>query len=254
MISPQRQARIQDENYKVRRALSLLQPYDVTCGKARVGGRNDGGYVMAHGFQNCPVAYSIGVGPQVEWDLEMASYGATVHQYDHTVESAPSTHPSFHFNKLGIGPDMENPELITLEEMLRRNGDRDRSGMILQMDVEGAEWDVLASLGSDLLGIFDQINIEFHWLSKLAEPAFRGKAEAIWSKLLQTHRPIHVHGNNCGNFNLVKGVPLPDIIEVSYCHRSRFDFAPCSSVFPTELDFPNGPDKPDYFLGSFRFL
>ena len=254
MTSLHRQAHLQDENYKVRRALSLLHPYDVSGGKARVGGRNDGGYVMAHGFQNCSVAYSIGVGPQVEWDLEMAGYGTLVHQYDHTVESAPSTHPNFRFNRLGVGPDMENAELITLEEMLSRNGDSDRTGMILQMDVERAEWDVLPSLDPAILSRFDQINIEFHWLSKLSDPKFRARAEAIWAKLLHGHRPIHVHGNNCGTFNMVKGVPLPDIIEVSYCHRDRFDFAPCTSVFPTELDYPNGPDKPDYFLGSFRFL
>lgn len=242
------------DNYKVRRALSLLHPYDVGCGKARVGGRNDGGYVMAHGFQNCPVAYSIGVGPQVEWDLEMAGHGAIVHQYDHTVEGSPSSHPNFRFNKIGIGPDLTNEALITLEEMLKRNGDSERKGMILQLDVEGAEWEVLAAVESELLAAFDQINIEFHTMSKLSDPTFRGRAEAIWAKLLRTHRPIHIHGNNGAGFHLVKGVPLPDVIEVSYCHRERFDFAPCTSVFPTDLDDPNGPDKPDYFLGTFRFL
>lgn len=243
-----------DENYNIRKCLSLLAMHDVSCGKVRVGGPNDGGYVMANRHHNCETVYSIGVGPDASWDLEMAGYGAIVHQYDHTVNCSPANHPNLRFHQLGIGPDLANSDLITLEEMLSRNGDLGRSAMILKMDVEGAEWPVLKGLSSALMWRFSQIIIEFHSLERLREPSFRRDAEKIWSKLLETHRPIHVHGNNFSLFKLLHGVPIPDVIEVTFCHASQFDFSPSTSLFPTELDAPCNPHLPDHFLGSFRFV
>jgi len=237
----------------IQHVLSLLQVKAVSCGKERIGGAHDGGYVMASKFSGGSIAYSIGVGPQIQWDRAMAERGFSIFQYDHTVEGLPEQHELFNYFRLGIAPQDTPPDLITLEEMIRRNGHTEETGMILKMDVEGAEWDVFDAIDPAILRQFDQIVVEFHGLRLLEIESFRDRAERVFSKLVHHHSPVHIHGNNYADYAIVEGVPIPDVIEVLYCRRDRFDFEPSHEVFPTALDDPCDPNHPDLFLGSFRF-
>lgn len=237
----------------IQNVLSLLQIKAVSCGKERVGGAHDGGYVMASDFAGSDIAYSIGVGPQVQWDVAMADRGFAVYQYDHTVEGLPQQHDSFHYFRLGIAPVDTPPDLITLDEMIRRNGHDGETGMILKMDVEGAEWDVFDAVSSATLARFDQIVVEFHGLRMLDIDSFRDRAHRVFGKLASQHTPVHIHGNNYGGYAIVEGVPVPDVVEILYCRKGRFDFEPSQEIFPTVLDDPCDPARPDLFLGAFRF-
>ena len=235
------------------RTMALLRPYDVGCGKVRIGESGDGGYVMADDFAFAAIAYSIGVGPQVQWDVDMAGRGLKVWQYDLTVDSVPASHPAFHYERLGIGPDLSDPQLLTLAEMLRRNGHADMAGMILKIDVEGAEWDVIDAMDDAILARFDQIVIEIHGMEYLVDEPFRARAERVLGRLARHHVPIHVHGNNYAGYHICHGVPVPGCIEVSYARRGRFQLTPAAGTFPTPLDTPCDPARPDLMLGSFRF-
>jgi hypothetical protein len=233
--------------------MSFLEVKAVDCGKARVGGDNDGGYVMANDFERNEVAYSIGVGPQVIWDVDMARRGMTIHQYDHTVPGLPEEHPNFRYERLGIGTDMSDPELIPLDEMVRRNGHSQSKNMLLKIDVEGAEWDVFDRMDHDILEKFDQIVIEFHGLEYLSDRPFHARATRVFRKLNFHHVPVHVHANNYGDVRLIEGISIPTVIEISYARRGRFTFHTSEEIFPTSLDQPCRPDQPDIFLGRFRF-
>src|SRR5208282_1114392 len=53
-----------------KKVLSLLRPMDVVDGSlVRKGGRNDGGYVMLNSHTENTIAYSLGIGDDVSWDL-----------------------------------------------------------------------------------------------------------------------------------------------------------------------------------------
>lgn len=241
------------EQMQILRTLSVLSPLDVTCGKVRTGGPNDGGYVMANSFKGVGVCYSIGVGPQVIWDHEMADRGMEIYQYDHTVESAPSSHPMFHFNKVGIAGDLHDPELITLEKMLEDNGHGAEENMLLKIDVEGAEWAVFDGMQSDTLSRFDQIVVEYHGLEYLGRDSFRARAEQVFRNIAHSHQCIHIHGNNYAGFSVIEGIPVPNVIEVSYALKRKFQFMESSDIFPTHLDDPCKPGEPDLFLGDFKY-
>lgn len=234
-------------------ALALLEIQSVTCGKIRIGGDNDGGYVMANDFERNRLAYSIGVGPQVIWDVDMANRGMTIYQYDHTVPGLPEEHPGFRYQPLGVGPDMSDPQLIPLEEMIRRNEHVDEGNMLLKIDVEGAEWDVLDKMDHDILAKFDQIVIEFHGLEYLSAKSFLDRCARVFRKLNFHHVPIHIHANNYGTTQVIEGVFVPGVIELSYARRDRFTFSESEEIFPTDLDQPCRPDQPDIFLGRFKY-
>lgn len=233
--------------------LSLLHVQAVTCGKVRIGGDHDGGYVMANNFDRNAIAYSIGVGPQIQWDREMALRGLEIHQYDHTVDGLPEEHPAFHFNKIGIAADSSKTDLITLDEMIFRNGHQEKENMLLKIDVEGAEWDVFDSLAYDVLDKFDQIVVEFHGMEFIGDAAFRARCDRVFRKLNAQHVPIHVHGNNYGGISIIDGISCPNVFEMSYCKRSNFNFLASDEIFPTAQDQPCLAGHPDIFLGSFRF-
>lgn len=241
------------EQLQLLRVLSVLRPLNVTCGKVRIGGPNDGGYVMANDFDGVEVCYSIGVGPQVIWDEAMAGRNMDIYQYDHTVEAVPAEHPRFHYAKLGIGPNLDDPDLITLEKMLEDNGHAKSARMILKMDVEGAEWDVLDGMRSNTLGRFDQLIVEFHGLEFLGQESFLLRADRTFRNIAHTHVPIHIHGNNYAGMEVVKGIPVPHVIEVTYARRDRFEFIENEEIFPTHLDDPCRPDAPDLYLRSFKY-
>lgn len=238
----------------VKHVLGLFDPCSVKCGKIRIGGGHDGGYVMANDFSKNKVAYSIGVGPQVLWDADMADRGLQVYQYDHTVDAVPDAHDNFHYSKLGIGADdMSNPQLITLEKMLADNGHLDHENMILKMDVEHAEWDVFLAMDVNLLKKFDQIVMEMHGFFDMHDNSFRTHAGIALKKLSKFHRCIHIHANNYSSFRIVAGVAVPETIEVTYCLKDKFEFLEEPDFFPTIYDLPCNPDAPDLYLGQFKF-
>lgn len=121
--------------------------------KVRIGNDNDGGYVMIEdAVKRGKIAYSIGICNDVSWDLQMAEqYGYDVFQYDHTIHQVPLKHERFHYKKKGIcGLKGTAPDLMTLEQMLEENGHTNETGMVLKMDVEGAEWGVIESVTQEI--------------------------------------------------------------------------------------------------------
>ena len=69
-------------------------------GLQRVGGENDGGYVMAKpNPENNATAISLGVSSYSPWDLEMANMGYKVLQYDGSINKGPYNHPNITFYK-----------------------------------------------------------------------------------------------------------------------------------------------------------
>jgi Methyltransferase FkbM domain len=196
---------------------------------------------------------SLGIGNDVSWDLAMANIGGIVHQYDHTV-SDPTTHPNFLFYSIGIsGAPSDSKTWATLTEATEKAHLSKINLGILKMDIEGTEWEVLINTPTETLRSFSQIVIEFHGLLRFNEAERKQKGFLALQALRESHTPYHVHANNWGEYGLVDGVPMPDVLEVSLGLNSRFRFRPNNELFPTPLDRPCKTDKPDYYLGRFEY-
>jgi hypothetical protein len=69
---------------------------------------------------------------------------------------------------------------------------------------------------------------------------------------LSTHHvPVHAHPNNVGAFEILGGVPVPDILEMLFVRRDSFEFAAELPPDGEELRRPNDPNRPGYALGLF---
>lgn len=233
--------------------LKSLEPMrSVERQKIRIGKECDGGYVMLDDFDGITAAYSIGICDEVSWDLYMAERGIDVFQYDHTIDALTLQHARFHWSKKGLGASV-TADLETLPRLLEMNGHRGRSDLLLKCDIEGCEWEVLASLPADCLRQFKQIVLEIHYLERLAEPDFAKLVEQAVAVLTADHRVVHVHANNHRPYSIVGGVPLPSVLELTLVRVHDVRLEKTDEVFPSPLDTPCYRDRADFCLGSFRF-
>jgi hypothetical protein len=224
--------------------------------KVRVGNpTGDGGYVMADDFGAVSGALSLGIGDDISWDLSIAARGIPVFQFDHTVEPPESGkgNPLLHFNKVGIGAvDSDAGPMRTISRILSEEMAGCRGDLILKMDIDGAEWDVLAAMPDDVLARFRQICIEVHNpLGRPSDGAARMRNLRIFERLATSFAPVHLHANNAGPVRTFLGSAVPKLLEITYLRRDGRTFAPSQEAFPGPLDVPNVRNVPEIPLDGF---
>ena len=234
--------------------LDLLRPQQAEgLAKIRVGGPHDGSYVMLDDFSGTQGAYSLGIGPEVSWDLAMAERGIRVWQYDPTVPGPPVSHELFHFQAWRIGaeddPASHTFSLVSIIEKNRHNG----SDLILKMDIEGAEWEVFARIDPERLKTFRQIVVEFHSLNCVVDALWRARARQALVELARHHQVVHVHGNNLSPIIVAGDLRMTESIEVTFVRRDAYRLVPTKEQFPGPFDRANSRYFPDFPLGTFHF-
>ena len=123
---------------------------------------------------------------------------------------------------------------------------------ILKFDVEGAEWEALLATDDDDLAFFDVIAGEFHGFDKLVQRRDYELIRAVLEKLTRQHTPVHLHANNATGVQLVHGVPLPRLLEITFVRNGVALFGGHSNEpIPGPLDRPNMADRPDICLRAF---
>lgn len=220
--------------------------------KVRVGNDYDGGYVLPEAAMDCDGVLSIGVGSDVSFDLVLANRGARVLQFDHTVEGSPVPHPNFAFHKKGWGAT-GTADLLDFEEICVRFAQLGAKRAMLKFDIEGAEYEALASIEPGRLAEFDVIACEIHDLAKLGERGFYDRVSRALEILSRDHAPVHIHANNYRGVAMVAGVPVPDVLEISYLRRdldAMTDFS--RDPIPGPLDRPNHPYRPDICMTAYQ--
>lgn len=229
------------------RALFPLMAVNSPKKFVRMGRPHDGGYVMLDDFENRKIAYSFGIADDVTWDADIADRGLDVYMYDHTISGLPSDNKRFHFSPVGLsGESAQTENLKSLSELMRQNGHSEEYGMILKIDIEGAEWDVLCGIDEDVLRHFSQIVFEFH---ELIYPGNEEKVQAAMNKLNRTHQLVHIHANNFGNYLQSGGAILPELIEGTYLLRDEYTFTDKTASVRWDIDSANNPILPEIDLG-----
>lgn len=243
-----RYASVSREDLDVVRSLLALDKHSSLI---RMGDNFDGGYAISPDINPLANCISVGVGTNVSFDIQIAQKLSSVHLYDHTVSALPTKvpHNVFFFQK-GLGKD-SSETLITLDEMIGRF--QSSSPLILKMDIEGSEWEVLAEITKSVLSRFDQIILELHHLHKLNDKDFFNVVVKSLRNLKETHQIVNRHANNWAKFALIHGVPVPDVIEVTYIKSEEGGSTNSDPIFflrdfCPSANFPCNPNRPDISL------
>ena len=233
-------------------ALALLRPYDVVgARKVRVGRPFDGGYVMIDAFDGIEAAYSLGINDDISWDSEIAQRDIDIFQYDHTIEDLPYQSSRFHWQKIGIAA-FSSGNMMSITDIIENNGHGESKNLLLKCDIECAEWEALQHTSKKTLSQFSQIVIELHDIYRLGDPTDFFVRHGLVN-LTNSHKVVHIHGNNYGGIRTIGGISVPNVLEVTLLRKDMGEFIPSASVFPTSMDMPCNKDRADIFLGSFAF-
>ena len=106
---------------------------------------------------------------------------------------------------------------------------------------------------SKTLGRFSQITCEMHAFEYISDVGWREGFYRSLRKLNLSYGVVHVHANNFAGFGIIAGVPVANVLEVTWANRSLYDLVDTDEVFPGPLDQPCNSRLPDHYLGSFRY-
>lgn len=220
----------------------ILNLYKINLQK-RIGSVFDGGYVIVDDINSNDYCIAIGIGDDSTFENEMAEKCCKVLLFDHTIQNPQLNFANMEFFKKGISHKPSN-YMMTLEEVLvlvPKEVD-----LILKIDVEGDEWDIFANLPNKYLPRFRQIIGEFHNIHLLSDPVFYEKVSDTLSKLTETHDLVNCHINNWSAQHLVQGVPLADVVELSFFRKTDTATQSTTIQLSSDLNAPNQPSKNDF--------
>jgi len=219
----------------------------------RIGGTGDGGYFMIVNkdgyFSANRIAYSLGIAQDVSWDKSLAQKGYDIFQYDHSIRKLPEENSRFHWERIGITGGIEQGRMRKLGTLIKKNGHTGVDGMILKCDIEGYEWEMFDSLKEEQVKCFDQIVIELHGL---VTGGNKDQIIRVLKRLAITHCPIHIHANNNGVVNYCGDMVTPDLLEVTFINKEKYNFIKNDCIFPLFTDRANTLEKQDVILGKWN--
>lgn len=216
-----------------------LKPVSTGHELIRIGGSGDGGYLVPDDLVGVQACFSPGVALNASFEAQLAERGIKSFMADFSVDSPPIENPLFDFQKKFLGVDSSEPSIIRLDEWVAHKSP-DGGDLILQMDIEGAEWPILADTQLDNLRRFRIVVLEIHDLDvMLTSAAGLRIAESVFQKLQSVFTTAHIHANNCTKAVRYRGVLIPPIIEITLLRRDRV----VSSSFGNSVQIPHPLDE-----------
>ena len=232
---------------RVNTLIRKLHP--VACGKEliRLGPDGDGGYLVPDDLEGIVACFSPGVSNVAGFERDCALKGMKVFMADASVEAPPDLHPSFAFIKKFVGSSTHG-DFVSFEEWVNESMGKSGGDLLLQMDIDGDEYETLLSVPLTLQKRFRIVAVEFHYLDYLfSEPIF-GIYSRVFEKLLTTHTCVHIHPNNVCSVLKVGALEVPQMAEFTFLRNDRISEARFATQFPHPLDRDNVEGRPSVYL------
>lgn len=229
--------------------LGLLAPWRTEHPLIRLGGTSNSAYLLPDDLEGIAASFSPGVGQAMGLDLDIMARGIPTFLADASVDGLPAEHPLAHFDRLFIGP-RTGARFVTLDDWIGRNAPSE-GDLLLQMDIEGAEWAALDVTRTETLARCRIILIELHQLQRIFLPRVHALYHRALEKLTRNHAVVHIHPNNAAAPVRAGGFCIPPVIEVTLLRRDRFRQAEPETRFPHPLDRTTTTLRPDYPLPRF---
>ena len=210
----------------------------------RVGGHGNGGYLLPDDLEGVTSCFSPGVSALADFEKDFVARGIKCYLADYSVERAPFADPLIAFEKKFLGC-VNNDVFMTLDDWVGRCADPKDNELVLQMDIEGAEYEVLLSTPAALLKRFRIIVVEFHTLDALFQPMGFKLIDAAFQKLGEYFEIVHIHPNNCSRPVSYGRYSVPPVMEFTFLRKDRVHASMPARAFPHPLDHPNLDYKRD---------
>jgi hypothetical protein len=229
--------------------VNLIRSMLINVNMRRIGAKTDGGYLIPADIKDINYCFSAGVGDTITFEEHL------IDQY----------HTKCFLLDGGVSPCKQD-ELIEVDNLyLQQHNTRDTitlsswmvskqvptyKNTILQMDIEGSEYQTILNEPIKVLQNFDVMIIEFHALNNIIYHDFWQMLMLFFHKLLPFFDIAHLHPNNCCGTIQRGWFELPNVLEITFVnknlsltHKRKQDL-----VLPNDNDYKNVPDKDDIIM------
>ena len=193
---------------------------------------------MPNDLQGIYACFSPGVGSVSLFEKELAELGIRAFLADGSIDSPTKQHKLFHFTKKFVGA-FSNDDYVTLDEWVSASVADPSLDLLLQIDIEGNEYQVFLSASEAVLQRFRIIVAEFHRLDDLWNKSFFNLASCAFDKILKYHTCVHIHPNNADRMRRNNGIDIPRVMEFTFLRKDRISNADYQRTFPHRLDCEN---------------
>tara|TARA_B100000927_G_C16415974_1_gene449284 strand:+ start:254 stop:1063 length:810 start_codon:yes stop_codon:yes gene_type:complete len=205
----------------------------VSVNLVRIGGKNDGGYLIPDIIDKINYCFSAGVGDLSSFEKELSeAYNIKSFMADASVDRPPIQNKNFNFIKKYLSSSSDK-NLITLSDWLTKSLREIDENLILQMDIESSEYEVLTFETEKTLSKFSIMVIEFHKFQNLCNPIFLKITKSIFEKIYKKFYICHVHPNNFSGLYKFKGLQIPSCLEITFIRKDLYEL--CRSNNPVKL-------------------
>ena len=224
-------------NEAIEQLMRMMCPQVTEHPLIRIGGPGDGGYLVPDDLEEISAIFSPGVAGTADFESEFARRGVPCFLADHSVNAPPVDSPLFHFEKKYLG-SLSGGIYMTLDDWVNRNAHKG-GDLVLQMDIEGAEYQVLLAADQSTLRRFRVIIVEFHNLESAWHPKGLDLIKITMTKLLTHFDVVHAHPNNYQPPIGYGDLMIPPLIEFTFLRKDRIQSRTPVTLLPHPLDRKN---------------
>lgn len=188
----------------------------------RLGGMGDGGYWIPENLSEVNYCFSPGVANSSSFETDLATRNMTVFLADKTVDGPPQENSRFKFIKKHLASFSDSANaLISFEDWYNESiPEHERSSdLLLQMDIEGSEYEVIHSMPQSLLKKFKVLVIEFHHLHQILNCNQFDNIERAFQKVFLDFDVAHVEENGfAGKFKFANQ-SFSRLLEITFIRK-----------------------------------
>lgn len=234
----------------------VLRPKSSLTPLIRIGGDIDGSYLVPDDLDGITACFSPGVN-RIKYfeDYLTDHYGIRSHMVDFTCEASEFKTPlrdglqTFAKKWLDVTPGADN---VSLEDWVAEH--EAEGDLLLQIDIEGAEYRNLLATPDETLGRFRIMVLELHGLGRVLDArTLQSAIGPFVEKLGAQFTCVHAHPNNCCGEVVVPGtdITIPNVLELTFVRRDRFAPGDGPVTLPHPLDVSrNVPRNAPLFLSE----
>ena len=209
----------------------------------RVGPKFDGGYLVPDILNEIDFCFSAGVGHTSDFEKDLYSnYRIRSFMLDASVDFPRLKGDFFEFEKKFLGI-YDSDKVMTMSSWLEVHTSSETDKLLLQMDIEGSEYEILAFEPCSTLSRFSCMVIEFHDFHKLFDPNFCFVLNGIFEKIYKDFSIVHAHPSSYRKLIKNNGILIPPTIEITFLRNDILQgLGQLKELhLPHPLDSPNSP-------------
>lgn len=240
----------------LKKFLLQFRPLDTEHELERIGGHKDGGYLVPKLELN-HISACFSIGCNFVWDFEKEigeNYGIPSIIVD-DISKKPNDLGHLQEYFPGWLGKFNNDQTISLEDLVKKSRFSESDSLLLQMDIEGAEFECLLYTPKKVLQQFRIIVIEIHNLQNiLHHHLFVKYYYPFMNLILDDFEILHMHPNNACGVWQYGDIEFPEVIEVTFLRRDRVKSTEGYTSLPHKLDQLNSQVNPPILIKWETFL